>query len=75
MGNVFTDHLMCFDAVSDSGGLLSPEVLVVENVSHHFIELSWRAVQEDRSGPTEQWTRFAVEQMDPKTQTPGTIYM
>ncbi|KAG7328171.1 hypothetical protein KOW79_008115 [Hemibagrus wyckioides] len=63
------------NGVSDSGGLLSPEVLVVENVSHHCIELSWRAVQEDRSGPTEQWTRFAVEQMDPKTQTPGTIYI
>lgn len=54
---------------------MSPEVLVVEKVSHHNIELTWRAAQEDRSGPNENWTRFAVEQMDAKTNTYSTIYI
>ncbi|KAB5562441.1 hypothetical protein PHYPO_G00017800 [Pangasianodon hypophthalmus] len=60
---------------SVSGDCVSPEVLVVEKVSHHSIELSWRTAQDDRSGPTEKWTRFAVEQMDPKTHTYDTIYI
>lgn len=54
---------------------MSPEVLVVERVNHHSIELSWRMAQEERSGPTDNWTSFSVEQMDPKTHTYGTIYM
>ncbi|XP_053489517.1 fibronectin type 3 and ankyrin repeat domains protein 1 isoform X2 [Ictalurus furcatus] len=57
------------------GDPVSPEVLVVEKVSHHNIELTWRTAQEDRSGPNENWTRFAVEQMDAKTNTYSTIYI
>lgn len=66
---------LCSDAVPVSGDSVSPAVLVVEKVNHHSIALSWGKAQEDRSGPTERWTRFAVEQMDPKTHTYGTIYM
>ncbi|KAK2843256.1 hypothetical protein Q7C36_011471 [Tachysurus vachellii] len=63
------------DPVLDSRAGMSPEVLVVGKVNHHSIELSWEAVQEDRSGPTEKWTSFALEQMDPKTNKYGTIYL
>uniref|UniRef100_A0A671R536 Fibronectin type 3 and ankyrin repeat domains protein 1-like n=1 Tax=Sinocyclocheilus anshuiensis TaxID=1608454 RepID=A0A671R536_9TELE len=45
-------------------------------VSHHSIELSWmNAENKPRNGPPERWTRFSVEQMDPKTHTYSTVYM
>ncbi|XP_026864673.2 fibronectin type 3 and ankyrin repeat domains protein 1 isoform X2 [Electrophorus electricus] len=61
--------------VSPSGRSTSPEQLVVEKISHHSIELSWGNGQSERIGPTESWTRYAVEQMDYKTHTYGTIYV
>uniref|UniRef100_A0A672RB59 Fibronectin type III and ankyrin repeat domains 1 n=1 Tax=Sinocyclocheilus grahami TaxID=75366 RepID=A0A672RB59_SINGR len=43
---------------------------------HHSIELSWmNAENKPRNGPPERWTRFSVEQMDPKTHTYSTVYM
>ncbi|XP_016323378.1 fibronectin type 3 and ankyrin repeat domains protein 1-like [Sinocyclocheilus anshuiensis] len=54
-----------------------PELpLVIGKVSHHSIELSWmNAENKPRNGPPERWTRFSVEQMDPKTHTYSTVYM
>uniref|UniRef100_A0A671R4V5 Fibronectin type 3 and ankyrin repeat domains protein 1-like n=1 Tax=Sinocyclocheilus anshuiensis TaxID=1608454 RepID=A0A671R4V5_9TELE len=50
--------------------------LVIGKVSHHSIELSWmNAENKPRNGPPERWTRFSVEQMDPKTHTYSTVYM
>ncbi|XP_017568912.1 fibronectin type 3 and ankyrin repeat domains protein 1-like isoform X2 [Pygocentrus nattereri] len=61
--------------VSIRGGCKSSEPLMVGNISHHSIELIWGSGEKHRSGPTESWTRFAVEEMDPKTHTYGTIYV
>ncbi|KAI5624626.1 fibronectin type 3 and ankyrin repeat domains protein 1 [Silurus asotus] len=64
------------DADSISGTSVSPEVFVVEDVSHFSIALSWRTLQEERSScPIDKWTRFAVDQMNPKTDTYKTIYV
>ncbi|XP_076834955.1 fibronectin type 3 and ankyrin repeat domains 1 protein isoform X2 [Brachyhypopomus gauderio] len=63
------------NTVSLSGCRRQPEQLVVEKVSHHSIELSWRNGESDHTGPTESWTRFAVEKMDSKTHTYDTIYV
>lgn len=54
-----------------------PEVtLVIGKVTHHSIELSWMNEEnKPRKGPPERWTRFSVEQMDPKTHTYSTVYM
>uniref|UniRef100_A0A8C1ZKA8 Fibronectin type III and ankyrin repeat domains 1 n=1 Tax=Cyprinus carpio TaxID=7962 RepID=A0A8C1ZKA8_CYPCA len=54
-----------------------PEVtLVIGKVTHHSIELSWMNEEnKPRKGPPERWTRFSVEQMDPKTHTYSTVYI
>ncbi|KAF7704250.1 hypothetical protein HF521_021322 [Silurus meridionalis] len=72
-----TDHIESkMDADSISGTSVSPEVLVVEDISHYSIALSWRTLQEERSScPIDKWTRFAVDQMNPKTDTYKTIYV
>uniref|UniRef100_A0A671NIW3 Fibronectin type 3 and ankyrin repeat domains protein 1-like n=1 Tax=Sinocyclocheilus anshuiensis TaxID=1608454 RepID=A0A671NIW3_9TELE len=45
-------------------------------VTHHSIELSWMNEEnKPRNGPPERWTRFSVEQMDPKTHTYSTVYI
>ncbi|TSW08324.1 DNA polymerase epsilon subunit 2 [Bagarius yarrelli] len=59
----------------DNEELVASEVLVVDKVTHHTIELSWSAMQEDRSGLSEKWTSYVLEQMNPKTHTYGIIYM
>ncbi|XP_066529772.1 fibronectin type 3 and ankyrin repeat domains protein 1-like isoform X4 [Hoplias malabaricus] len=61
--------------VSVLGHSMSPEALVVGKINHHSIELSWGSGEKEHRGPTESWTRFSVEQMDPKTHTYGTIYV
>lgn len=67
--------IICSDAVLEVEDHVSPEELAVEKVDHCSIELSWNTEEEDRSGPPDEWTRFAVEQMDPKTNTFFTVYM
>ncbi|XP_053366517.1 fibronectin type 3 and ankyrin repeat domains 1 protein [Clarias gariepinus] len=66
---------MSSDAVLEVEDHVSPEELAVEKVDHCSIELSWNTEEEDRSGPPDEWTRFAVEQMDPKTNTFFTVYI
>ncbi|KAI4882549.1 hypothetical protein NFI96_034482 [Prochilodus magdalenae] len=65
----------CFVPVSVRGDCKSPEALMVGKISHHSIELCWGSGEQDRSGPTESWTRFSVEEMDPKAHTYSTIYV
>ncbi len=49
---------------------------MIGKVTHHSIELSWMNEEnKPRNGPPECWTRFSVEQMDPKTHTYSTVYM
>ncbi|TRZ01342.1 hypothetical protein DNTS_031865 [Danionella cerebrum] len=48
---------------------------VIGKITHHSVELSW--VNEEnkaQKGSPEHWTRFYVEQMDPKTHTFSTVY-
>uniref|UniRef100_A0A673N8X1 Fibronectin type 3 and ankyrin repeat domains protein 1-like n=1 Tax=Sinocyclocheilus rhinocerous TaxID=307959 RepID=A0A673N8X1_9TELE len=50
--------------------------LVIGKVTHHSIELSWMNEEnKPRNDPPERWTRFSVEQMDPKTHTYSTVYI
>ncbi|KAF5899556.1 fibronectin type 3 and ankyrin repeat domains protein 1, partial [Clarias magur] len=65
---------MCSDPVLEDEVPMSHEVIVVEKVDHCSIELSWKS-EEDRSGSPDEWTRFDVEQMDPRTKTFVTIYI
>ncbi|KAJ8013966.1 hypothetical protein DPEC_G00035340 [Dallia pectoralis] len=55
---------------------IPPSPPVIGKVSHHSIELSWETGENGpRTGPPEKWTRFSVEEMDPKSHTYGTIYV
>ncbi|KAF6108725.1 fibronectin type III and ankyrin repeat domains 1 [Phyllostomus discolor] len=52
-----------------------PHPPVVGKVTHHSIELYWDPEQRaPRRGPQEQWSRFSVEEEDPKMHTYGVIY-
>uniref|UniRef100_A0A8C7RRD0 Fibronectin type III and ankyrin repeat domains 1 n=1 Tax=Oncorhynchus mykiss TaxID=8022 RepID=A0A8C7RRD0_ONCMY len=54
----------------------APTPPVIGKVSHHSIDLSWETEEnEPRTGSPEKWTRFSVEEMDPKSHTYGTIYV
>lgn len=52
-----------------------PHPPVVGKVTHHSIELYWDVEQRaTRRGPQEQWSRFSIEEEDPKMHTYGVIY-
>ncbi|XP_072545824.1 fibronectin type 3 and ankyrin repeat domains 1 protein-like [Salminus brasiliensis] len=63
------------NAGSVSGDCKSSEPIVVGKISHHSIELNWGSGENDRNGPTDSWTRFSLEEMDPKSHNYGTIYI
>lgn len=65
---------LCLYAFSVSEDYMSPEVLMVDKVSHYNIELSWKMAQDTHSDSTETRSCFALEQMDPNGHTYDTIY-
>ncbi|XP_004681011.1 PREDICTED: fibronectin type 3 and ankyrin repeat domains protein 1 [Condylura cristata] len=52
-----------------------PHPPVVGQVTHHSIELRWDlGPKATRQGPQELWSRFSIEEEDPKVHTFGTVY-